>query len=107
MALKDKERMNLRMLTSTTTACADLIAGVVSVIIMTCIINGQYAVEQPQSCAMPPQVVGTGADAKVDILFFNHLATAPEDATPSNSIDSWEDLGQYERGATRDLDSRT
>jgi hypothetical protein len=79
----------------------------VSVIIMTGIINGQCAVEQPQSCAMPPQVMGTGTNAKVDILFFNHLATALNDATLSNSIDSWEYLGHYEAGATRDLGSRT
>ncbi len=74
---------------------------------MTGIINGQCAVEQPQSCATPLEIVGTDENAEVYILFFNHLAIAPEDAGPANSIDSWEHLGHYEAGATRDLGSRT
>jgi hypothetical protein len=74
---------------------------------MTGIINGQCAVEQPQSCVIPPEFAGTGKNAEADILFFNHLAIAPEDAGPLNSIDTWEDLGQYEDGETRDLGSRT
>ncbi len=41
------------------------------------------------------------------MLFFNHLATALNDAALSNSIDTWEDLGQYEDGETRDLGSKT
>jgi hypothetical protein len=107
MALKVRERMNLRMLTSTATVCLEHDRGVISVIIMTGIINGQCAVKQPQNCVIPPEFVGTGKNAEVYILFFNNLATAPQDAGPSNSIDSWEDLGQYEQGATRDLGSRT
>jgi hypothetical protein len=51
--------------------------------------------------------VGTGTNAGVDILFFNHLATALIDAALSNSIDSWEDLGHYETRDARDLGSRT
>jgi hypothetical protein len=50
MVLKVRERMNLRMLTSTATACLKHIRGVPSVIIMTGIINGQCAVELPHSC---------------------------------------------------------
>jgi hypothetical protein len=74
---------------------------------MTGIINGQCAVEQPQSCAIPLEVVGTDENAEANRLFFNHLATEPEDTASSNSIDSLEDLGQYEDGATRYLGSRT
>jgi hypothetical protein len=99
--------MNLRMLTSTATACLKHIRGAPPVIITTGIINGQCAVEQPQSCTTPLEIVGTDKNAEFEMLFFNHLATEPEDAGPANSIDSLQRFGHYGAGETRELGSRT
>jgi hypothetical protein len=107
MALKLTTKMDLRMVTSTATACLEHTRGALSVTIMTEIINGQCAVKQPQNCAIPPEVVGTDENEEADMLFFKHLATEPKDAAPANSIDSWERFGHYACGATRDLGSRT
>jgi hypothetical protein len=74
---------------------------------MTGIINGQCAVEQPQRFTTPLEFVGTDISAEADLFFFNHLAIELKDGGSSNSIDSWEYLGHYEAGATRDLGSRT
>jgi hypothetical protein len=107
MALKLTTKRDLRMLSSTATAGLEHIRGVPSVIIMTGIINGQCAVEQPQNFAISPKVVGTDKNAEVELLFFNHLATELEDAVPANSIDSWERFGHDPTRKMCDLGSRT
>ncbi len=73
---------------------------------MTGIINGQYAVEQPQSGAIPSAFVGTGANSEEYILFFNDLEKESEDTSPTNSIDSVDRFGQYTCGAMIELGSR-
>jgi hypothetical protein len=74
---------------------------------MTGIVNGQCAVEQPQSGVTPLEIAATDMNAEADILFFNYLATALNDTTLPNFIDLLEDLGQYGQRITRDLGSKT
>jgi len=108
MALTVRAPTDLYMLASISTA--SLTPGTSrsrKFIIMTEIINGQCAVEQPQRYATQSKVVETSSNSQAVILFINGLANSPRNVSLPKPIDSLNEFGQYDTGAMRDLGSRT